>query len=296
MRAKTLLCLSFFIAVDSLVMGARAQASPPAINALDKLPSFLQDRDDGIPTSMYGTYVRQGQFLILPFYEYTTDNNHEYQPAKLGYGVAEDFRGRLRISKEQIFLAYGISERVAFELEAASIEASLEKSASDNSTMPAKVSESGLGDIEAQVRVRLRTENEHRPEIFGFFEVTAPTQKSKPLTGDRVWDFKPGLGLIRGYTWGTMTVRTTLEYNHDDKHPDVGETAIEYLRRLSPALRMYLGVEGGETGAPDEWEFNSGINWRLSEAVSLKYDNILGITSKATDWSPQLGLLISFGG
>jgi len=66
--------------------------------------------------------------------------------------------------------------------------------------------------------------------------------------------------LTRGFHFGTMTLRTTVEYNHGDHHWDLGETSLEYLRRLSPAWRILLAIEGGETGAPDEWVFVTAVS------------------------------------
>jgi len=54
------------------------------------------------------------------------------------------------------------------------------------------------------------------------------------------------------------------------------------------------GAGGGEGGAPDEWSMVSGLRWRLTDGVFLKFDNSLGISSKATDWEPQIGWFFSF--
>lgn len=267
-------------------------AAVPAAKA-QELPRYQRDRGTGISTSMFGTYIQKGELLVYPFFEHSLDNNREYQPAKLGFGLAEDFRGRYRDSREQLFLAYGLTDRLALEFEAAAIKAALEKSPSDASAMPAKISESGLGDFEGQLRARLMRESDHRPELFGFLEVTAPLQKNKVLIGDRIWDFRPGIGLVRGFSWGTLTTRVTVEYNHDDTHWDLGEFSIEYLKRLSSSWRVYFGIEGGETGAPDEWDLRTGASWRIADFAFLKLDNTIGISSKATDWAPHVGLLFS---
>jgi hypothetical protein len=278
--------------------GREASSHAPAGgkgNARDSaLPSYLRDRGAGISTSLFGTCISRGQLLIYPFFEHSRDGNREYQPAKLGYGLDEDFRGKYRDSRGQIFIAYGVTDRVALEFEAASISASLERSPSDAAGTPAKINESGLGDIEGQICVRLMNESDHRPEVFSYLEVTAPSQKGKVLIGDPEWDFKPGVGVTRGYSWGTLTLRATLEYNREGPHPDVGEVAVGYLKRLSPAWRVYLGLEGGGTGAPDEWDFNSGLSWRVARFAFLKLDNALGLSSKATDWAPQMGIVFAF--
>jgi hypothetical protein len=90
-----------------------------------------------------------------------------------------------------------------------------------------------------------------------------------------------------------MTFRTTVEYNRGDTHWDLGETSIEYLRQLSSAWRLFLAVEGGEGGAPDDFAFVSGARWRVAPGVFLKFDNALGLMSKSTDWESQLGVVWS---
>ena len=134
-------------------------------------------------------------------------------------------------------------------------------------------------------------ETSERPEIFGFVELVARSQRGKTLIEEADFDAKPGIGLVRGFGFGTMTIRIAAEYNHAEHKPDLGEFAIEYLRRLSAAGRLYLAIEGGEGGALDEWDFISGIRWRLTQSIDLKIHNALGISSKATDWAPQFGLM-----
>jgi len=136
-------------------------------------------------------------------------------------------------------------------------------------------------------------------EIFGFLEITAPSQKKTLLIGNFDWDFKPGIGAVRGYSWGTVTFRTTFEYTRDQnpvqqsRHLDIGETSLEYLKRLSPALRLSLAMEGGEGGAPDEWELRSGVLWRTSQALSVKLDNSVGLFSKSPDWITGVGIVFA---
>ena len=64
---------------------------PTAAFAQGRAP-YLADRGTGIPTSMFGDYVRAGEFNVYPFYEYTS-GNPEYKPAELGFGLDQDFRG-----------------------------------------------------------------------------------------------------------------------------------------------------------------------------------------------------------
>jgi len=252
-----------------------------------------RDRDNGIPASIFGTYLGRGELLVYPFFAYTQDHDREYQPRKLGFGLNEDFRGRYRDSQEQIFLGYGLSDRIAIELEAGFIRATLDKASNDTSATPARIQESGFADVEGQLRMRLATESDGRPELFGYLEMTAPVQRRRVLIGERLWQLRPGLGLIRGFSWGTMTVRVNAEYNREAAHWDLGEFSVEYLKRLSPAWRVNLAFEGGETGAFDEWDLVTGVQWRLGDFAFLKLDNAVGLSPKATDWAPQIGVMIS---
>jgi hypothetical protein len=252
-----------------------------------------RDRGTGIPASMFGTYIERGQWLFFPFVAVTRDHNREYNPSRLGLGLDQDFRGHFRSTEVQIFAAYGVTDWLALEVETSRIRATFDKSPSDPSALPARTVESGLADFEGHLRMRVVRETDGRPEVFGFVEITAPSQKNTRFIGDKEWDFRPGLGVVRGFGWGTMTFRTNVEWNRDDRHLDLGESSIEYLRRLSPSWRLNLAIEGGETGAPDEWELVTGVQWRLRDFLLVKADNVVGLFSKANDWSPQIGLMLA---
>jgi hypothetical protein len=260
--------------------------------AQENKSDFLKDRGTGISTSIFGTYVRKGELIVYPFFEYSSDHNMEY-PLQFSPGNNNDFRGRFRGYQEQIFISYGLTNRFALEFEVSHMNATFRKSLKDTSPSPAKIEESGFGDIEGELRFCFKKENEHFPEIFGYVEILVPSNKNKVLIGDSNWDLKPGIGLIKGFDWGTMTIRADLEYNMEGSNLDIGEFAIEYLKRLSPSLRLNLSIDGGEGGAPDEWVFNSGIQWRISDHIFFKFDNSLGFFSKSMDWAPQAGLLFS---
>jgi hypothetical protein len=91
-----------------------ATAPARAQNRIDR----SRDRGEGIPTDMFGTYIRGGELLVYPFFEYYRNKDFEYKPEELGYAGSEDFRGRYRASEGLIYLGYGLSERMAVELEA----------------------------------------------------------------------------------------------------------------------------------------------------------------------------------
>ena len=78
---------------------------------------------------MFGTYIRRGEWIVYPFFEYYRDDDFEYKPEELGYPGEVDYLGRYRASEGLLFLAYGLGENLAIEVEAAYISASFEKAA-----------------------------------------------------------------------------------------------------------------------------------------------------------------------
>ena len=260
---------------------------PDQSQSEENLPVYLQDRGTGIPTSMFGTYVRPGELLIYPFFEFYLDNDAEYAPADFGLGLDQDYRGRYRASEGLIFLGYGLSRDVSVELEAAVIHASLEKSSDDPSPLSDKITESGLGDVQTQVNWRWMRENPSGPELFSYFEVVYPLTKDKNLIGTKDWEFKLGTGAIRGFSWGTMTLRGAVEYSREEDKFELGELAAEYLKRLSSSWKLYLGVEGVQ----DEVELITELQWHLGSFAFIKLNNAFGLTSKATDWAPEIGIM-----
>lgn len=267
---------------------------PPRALAAQEVPYYLRDRGTGVRTSLLGTYIRDGELLVYPFFEWYADSDLEYKPSELGHGTSVvDYRGRYRASEGILFLGYGISPDVAVELEAAVITASLEKAASDPSPGPRKVMESGIGDVEGQIRWRFLRENERRLEAFTFFETVFPVQRGtdRRLIGTRDWEFKLGFGIARGYHWGTLTVHSAAEYTRAERKFDAGEYAVEYLRQLSPAWRVVAAVEGNQV---DEVALITEAQWHFSRHAMLKLNSAWGLTKNATDFAPEIGILFSF--
>lgn len=288
-------------AVLSLTVVLRAGAAVPLLAAEETgqpsptqpdstLPPYLKDRGTGVATTLFGTYIRRGELIVYPFFEYYRDRNFEYTPEELGFAGAEDFRGRYRASEGLLYLGYGLTDNVAVELEVAGIRASLEKSVEDLSALPPKLEESGLGDIDAHVLWRWLRENEGRPELFSFAKVAFPHRRSEVLIGTPDWEVDFGTGLTRGFTWGTLTLRAAVEYAKGSESPfDIGEYAVEYLKRVSPKWRFYAAIEGTQ----DEVSLITEVQWHLTPRVFLKLNNGLGLTSKATDWEPEIGIVFT---
>ena len=251
-------------------------------------PFYLKDRGPGTPTSMFGTYIGKAEWVIYPFFEYYLDRNFEYSPNEFSFALDKDFRGKYRAAEGLMFIGYGLTDRLVFEAEAAIIRASLEKSPDDLSGMPDKLTESGLGDVQVQLDWMWSKETENRPGFFSFAEVVFSHHKTKPLIGTPELETKAGIGLIRGFRWGTITLRAAFEQAGGSV--SFGEYAIEYYKRLSPSFCFYAGFEG----AQDELTFIAEIQWWLSDTVRFKINNGFGVTSKATGWAPEIGLMISF--
>jgi len=282
MKRPTLVAsLGLAIAV-AVIPGAGAPAA-------QELPAYLRDRGTGVRTSLLGTYVRHGELLVYPFFEYYSDRNLEYKPIELGYGLNRDFRGRYHASEGILFFGYGVTPDLALEFEAAVISAELRKSPADTATVPSRIRESGLGDVEGQIRWRFQRETESRPEFFTYFGTVFPLQKTKTIIGTQDWEFFAGIGLTRGFAWGTVTVRAAAEYA--GRQFDTGEYAIEYLRRLSPSWRIVAGIEGSQL---DEVSLLNEIQWFISPHAIFKLNNALGLTTNAVDFAPEVGVMFSF--
>jgi hypothetical protein len=252
-------------------------------------PDYLRDRGPGIPTSMFGTYVRKGELLFYPFYEYYRDRNMEYEPFDFGLASMTEYRGRYEAHEKLLFLGYGVSDRLALEFEAGFISAELEKSALDNSALPSRMEESGLNDVEGQVRWRWNQETATRGEFFSYFETVFPTGRKNSLIGTSDWQFKLGSGRVKGYSWGTFTARAAVEYDAGSSAFGAGEIAFEYLKRVSDNVRVFLMLEGTE----DEWGLVPELQLRFGRYGYLKVGTGIGLTSKATDVAPEVGFMFT---
>jgi hypothetical protein len=250
---------------------------------------WLRDRGPGVPTSMFGTYVRPGELLIYPFVEYYRDRNLEYKPEEFGHGLDADYRGVYEATEALMFVSYGITDWLAAEVEAAIISASFNKDPQDPSSVPEEIEESGTGDVEGQLRARWTREAARRPEVFSYFEVVSPQQRDKLLIGTPNWEFSFGTGLTKGFAWGTTTVRAALDYAVEDGVVDAGDYAVEYLKRLSSTWRVYAGIEGNQ----DEASLITEAQIHMSDRAFVKLNSGFGLTSKATDWAPEIGVVFA---
>ena len=261
---------------------------------LESLPSYLQDRRGGVPTSLASTYVRDGELLTSLEFRYNRDNEFEYDPNEFGFpsSAPTEFKGNYWDSSADVLVAYGLSDDLVWELEAAATRASLQKADQDLSGMPNELKESGLGDVRTRLDWRMLQETEHRPEVFTYIGALIPHDKSKHLVGTADWRGIGGAGVVRGFGWGTMTFRMGVEYDFGSATEiDWGEVAIEYLKRLSPTMTVYGAVEVLEG---DEYSLIGELQWHLSPTIVLKLNSGIGLSTHGMDWSPKIGVLFNF--
>ena len=271
---KTLALSAFLLAlVLSPVTAADAQGPP-----------FFRDRGEPtIPTSLFGTYIRHRELLVYPFYEYIKNNEDEYAPGELGSVGTTDFLGRSEEHEALIFVGYGLTESLAVEFEAALwTRKTLDTASEDMSSLPDRLEESGLGDVEAQLRWLWRRETEERPALYAFFELVFPAQRGKVLIGTQEWEGAVGIGFIRGFRWGTLNGRIGVGSEN--------EYALEYLRRTSDRWRFVATLEGEE----DEVSVIGEAQWFVKPNVCLKLNSGFGVTRKAPDFAPEVGVLFAF--
>jgi hypothetical protein len=254
-------------------------------------PTYLADRGPGIPTSLFGTYVEQGQWLVYPFYEYTRTPRYEYHPSELGFAGSTDFLGKTFEHEALLFVSYGLSDRLAFEVEGALYsKVRFEKAPEDTSAVPPVIEESGFGDLDMQLRWRWREETEKRSELYSFFELTPPLQSDKTFLGTQDWEGALGFGYIRGHTWGTLNGRIAVAYDGEDSRVELGEYAIEYLKRVSERWRFVATIEGES----EEVALIGEAQWFLSPHAVLKLNCGFGLTTQAPDIAPEVGVLFRF--
>jgi hypothetical protein len=275
-----------------LIVVLLALASIPMARAQEP-PEYLRDRGEGVTTSLFGTYIRGGELLIYPFYEYEKKSAEEYHGSELGFGMDEtDYLGESELHQALLFLGYGLADDVAFELEVALYETAILRKAPDDVTsgIPDSIEESGFGELETQLRWRVARESASRPEVFTFLEVAYPFQKDDVLIGIHDWEGGLGLGVVKGFSWGTITPRVSMEYDGDDDELEFGEWALEYLKRTSDALRIVTTVEGES----DEVSLIGEVQIHLSPHAFLKLNSGFGLTEKAPDVAPEVGIMFSF--
>jgi hypothetical protein len=267
-------------------------ASDAAVTAFDP----LRDRGPGIPTSLFGTYIEARQWMVYPFAEYEKNDEEEYTPIELGFPrpgfVGEDeYLGKFTQEEAVLFVGYGFNESLAFEFEAELYaSATLDKAPLDTSPVPPRLQESGFAGAEAQLRWMMREETPERRALYSFYELEFPFQDKKVLIGAQDIEVAAGIGFIRRYSWGTLNGRASIAYDGEEDKLELGEYAIEYLKRVNDRWRLVATLEGED----DELALIGEAQLTLGPGMMLKLNSGFGLTEKATDFAPEIGVLFTF--
>jgi hypothetical protein len=253
------------------------------------------DREDGIPTSLLGTYIRPNELIVYPFYEYTRHDKFEYKPADLGVrapGDQDEFLGKTVEREYLLFLAYAFNDSLALEFETA-LHSSLDftRAPDDRTGTPDKLRESGLGDTEINLRWRFLKETATRAEYTFFLKTVFPLQKDKKLLGSRDWEFEPGVVVTKGYPWGTLALRAAAGWSSGERKLDLAEWAVDYVKQLNPQWRLALSLEGAQA---DEVSVIGELQYAIGRKAVLKMNLGIGITEKAANIAPEIGVLFRF--
>jgi hypothetical protein len=157
--------------------------------------------------------------------------------------------------------------------------------------MPNKLREDGLGDTEMQIRLRWLKEGDYWPEGVFFFETVFPLQSDKKLIGTQDWELSPGLVFTKGFgPIGTFAFRFAFTYTPKAGDFEFGEWAVDYIKRLSPNWLVALAFEGEQ----DEQSIIGEVQYNLSKNIVLKVNCGFGVTKKAPEFAPEIGLLFRF--
>ena len=72
---------------------------------------------------------------------------------------------------------------------------------------------------------------------------------------------------------------------------DLGEWAVEYLRRIPSGWGFYASLEGQAT---DELSLVAEVQRRLGSCATFKLNSSIGLTENATDFAPEAGIMFRF--
>jgi hypothetical protein len=99
-----------------------------------------------------------------------------------------------------------------------------------------------------------------------------------------------GFGAIKGLSWGNLTGRLSVAWDDAERKVEMSEYAVEYLNKVSPSWSLVAAVEGED----DEVSFIGETQHALSDSATLKLNLGVGVTDKATDIAPEVGVLFRF--
>jgi hypothetical protein len=136
----------------------------------------------------------------------------------------------------------------------------------------------------------MREETRERRALYSFFEIELPFQDKNVLIGAQDVEIAAGIGFIRRHPWGTLNGRASLAYDGEENKMELGEYALEYLKRVNDKWRIVATLEGED----DEIALIGEGQLTLRSGVTLKLNSGFGLTEKAVDIAPEIGVLFTF--
>jgi hypothetical protein len=261
--------------------------------AQDDVPFYLSDRGGAMTTSLFGTFIEEGELLVYPFYEYV-DGVDDYRG--IGLGTSTDtieYTGDVKEHEVLLFLAYAFTEDIHIELEHLAYNKVTQSpdplDTTSGLTEPISESKSFPG-LQAQVRWRAKHETESSPEIYTWFEIDYPLVDNRILAGAAAFEAAVGIGFVKGFSWGTITPRISIDYDDEDEQFGFGEWAIEYFRRVNDNWGIVTTVEGEAA----EVSIIGELQWHIHDRAFFKFNNGFGLTGDAPKLAPEVGIMFSF--
>jgi len=245
-----------------------------------------------VPTSQLGVSVQPGELLVQPIVEYARDSNFEYDPAEFGFPSTGEFKGHYHRDIETLWVAYGLGQQLALDFGASAARATLDRAFEDQTGMPERTEESGLGNLRARLSWEWGLPRERRPAYFAFGEFFVPHDRKRVLTGTADWVFQFGVGASREFASGVLSVRAGVLFEEASASAtDWGEVAVDYLARLSPRYAV-LGALVVNEG--DEVSLRAELRCAITPRIDLRVGSAVGLTSHGNDIAPEVGVLFRF--
>ena len=284
MKSKIILTAGIFL----FVVSAQAQTN---FADYKQLPVYFHDRGKGMWTSLFGTYIQKHELLIYPFFEYSYQHDFEYPSSDPGFNGDQTYRSKYKQGEYLVYLGYAINNWMGVEFESG-VYTSIKKASADTSKVPTTYKETGFGDTQIEFNFRLLTETSNRPDVFAYQEFDLPFQKNKHITGKQELQSKSGVGLSKGFSFGTLTSRFAIIWAPQAGTVKIGEYSLEYLKRISPVVRIYSGFEGTNLG---ELEYFAEVQPHFGKRKDsfIRLNDGIGLTNQTLDHLPEIGVLIS---
>ena len=92
------------------------------------------------------------------------------------------------------------------------------------------------------------------------------------------------------YRWGVLNGRISIKYDGADANVEPGEFAIEYVKRTSRRWKWIGSLEGED----DEVSLIGEAQLTIGRRAIIKLNSGFGLTEKAPDFAPEVGIIFSF--